>query len=113
MVCPMSKAQQDVYRRVVLSHDYVVLRDSEVPCECRSGEPRKDCCHHVVPLDEVECFDTRQIRQVNPEKIVDGCVKWSHFMLVAIVQVSPASCTLYPPSWTLNRKNPELSNLKP
>jgi hypothetical protein len=91
VVCPMSQAQQDVYRRVVNSHDYVLLRDSEVPCQCGSGNNRGDCCYKFVALDEVECFDTRDIR--DQQDVPEGCTTWHHFMLVAIVQVS----TLDPP----------------
>jgi len=87
VVCPMSQAQQEVYRRLVNSHDYVLLRDSEVPCQCGSGEQRKNCCYKYVPQDEVECFDITDIRVTPHDDMEEGYMPWYYFMLVAIVQV--------------------------
>jgi hypothetical protein len=90
VVCPMSPAQQAVYRRVVNSHDYVLLRHSEVPCECDSGEQRRDCCHTYVPLNLVECFDAGDIRLSDTSNRVPDPqtgTTWDCLMLAAIMKV--------------------------
>uniref|UniRef100_A0A7S0TR01 Helicase C-terminal domain-containing protein n=1 Tax=Hemiselmis andersenii TaxID=464988 RepID=A0A7S0TR01_HEMAN len=84
VVCPMSAAQEEVYRRVIDHPDYKLMSQSGHECECGSSQKRRECCYRRISPDKdvtmFTCSDTHTDE--------DKTVKWSHFLLAAIIKLT-------------------------
>ena len=81
-MCPMSELQVAVYKRVVNSRDFAMMRSSQLPCDCNSGDERGKCCYKEIPADDFELFIPPDGKEI---------LKWSYFLLPAIIQLCKIS----------------------